>query len=146
MSGDDKRKLGKIQLQRVLVPASPKPDDEPSSSVRRSAPPPAPPPSSGTAVAYVDLTQLVVSAAILELVPRPAAEKQCVLPLACDDARIVVAMANPRDTRVIDEIAFTSGRAVIVKPAEPAALMATIAAAYDAIEKGAQEYRARGKR
>jgi len=139
MSGEDKRKLGKIQLQRLLVPVVPRAEDTPPSSATRAKEAGAAPVSSGPAP--VDLAHVTIAAAALELVPRPVAEAQRVLPLEVDDARIIVAMADPRDARVLDEIGFTSGKVVSPRAADPAALATTIQAAYDALEKGATEYR-----
>jgi hypothetical protein len=103
-------------------------------------------PRSSADTSGVDLSRVVLSASLLDLVPRAAAEALHVLPLWADDAQIVVAMANPRDEHAVDEIGFTSGRVVSVRPASPEALAVSIRAAYDALESGAPEYRADRKR
>ena len=139
MSGDDRPKLGKIQLARKLMArgeAAP-----PSSAARATDPTPAKAPQSGV-VPTVDLEQVVIAREHLELVPRPAAEALVLLPLLVRDDIVVVAMANPDDRRAIDEVEFATGKAVSPRAAGRELLLAAIAAAYDAAERGDLHYRA----
>jgi hypothetical protein len=150
MSGDDKRKLGKIQLERKLVARQ---DGNPPSSATRSrgaapdAPvsqaqvPPSPPSAPASGVVSVDLETIVIAAEHL-VVPRPAAEALVVLPLRVTDDTILVAMADPGDRKAIDEIEFATGKTVSARAVPREALRAIIAAAYDAIERGHTHYRA----
>jgi hypothetical protein len=147
MPGDDRRKLGKIQLERRL---GPRPDGTPpSSTTRAKEPPPASAPALGADAASpgipnVDLAQVVIAAEHLEVLPRPAAEALGMLPLLVRDDVVVVAMANPRDRRAIDELEFATGKTVSPRVASQESLTATIAAAYDAAERGETQYRGPG--
>jgi len=146
MSGDDKRKLGRIQLERKLVsrndPAPPSSANAaPPSSASRSVEDVPPAPDSGI-VPTVDLDHLVIATSHLEVLPRPAAEALAILPMQVRDDVVVVAMANPHDRRAIDELEFATGKAVSPRAAAREGLLAAIAAAYDAAERGEPQYRA----
>jgi hypothetical protein len=52
------------------------------------------------------------------------------------DERLFLAMANPRDKRVIDELEFVTGRRVYPYVAITSTLERTIRAAYDAKDQG----------
>jgi hypothetical protein len=138
MPGDDRRKLGRIQLERKLVSRN---DAAPPSSVTGALDKVPPAPDSGI-VPTVDLDHLVIATSHLEVLPRPAAEALAILPLQVRDDIVVVAMANPQDRRAIDEIEFATGKAVSPRAAAREGLMAAIAAAYDAAERGEPHYRA----
>jgi hypothetical protein len=136
MSGDDRRKLGRIQLERKLVSRN---DADPPSSASRALDDVPPAPDSGI-VPTVDLDHLVIATSHLEVLPRPAAEALAILPLQVRDDVVVVAMANPHDRRAIDE--FATGKLVSPRAAARPGLLAAIAAAYDAAERGEAQYRA----
>ncbi len=129
MSADDKRMLGRIQLRRVQVPVRPADEDPPSSTTRDAAPP------------TVDLDEITISRAALDVMPRPAAEVQRVLPLEVDGTHVVVAMADPGDERVLAEIAFATGKAVVARRVDANVLLDAIERAYDAVERGDAVYR-----
>ncbi len=88
----------------------------------------------------IDLNQVAIAAKTLDLVPREVASASLILPLLARDDRLFLAMANPRDKRVIDEIEFVTGRRVYPYVAMTSTLEQTIAAAYDAKEAGATHY------
>jgi hypothetical protein len=50
--------------------------------------------------------------AALKLVPRETAMRQTLLPLACDSSSITVAMADPSNIAVVDELSFRTGRRI----------------------------------
>jgi hypothetical protein len=108
---DDRRPLGKVPLQRKLVP-------------RRE----------------VDLLSVVIDTDALDAVPREVAEALLILPLAVRSDRLVLAMANTSDRRAIDEIEFVTGKTVQPQAAPRERLAATIAAAYDAKARGAPRW------
>ena len=62
--------------------------------------------------AGVDLNQIAIPIEYLELVPREVAESSRILPVLARDDRLFLAMANPRDKRVINELEFVTGRRV----------------------------------
>jgi DNA-binding response OmpR family regulator len=88
----------------------------------------------------IDLNQIVIAVEHLDLVPREVAESSRILPVLARDDRLFLAMANPRDKRVIDELEFVTGRRVYPYVAITHTLERTIAAAYDAKDSGASQY------
>src|SRR5437899_891473 len=62
-----------------------------------------------TRVPYVDCTTVQVEPEVWKIVPRPVAERHCVLPLRREGRRLVVAMAEPQNLNAHDELRFTSG-------------------------------------
>ena len=88
----------------------------------------------------IDLNQIVIAVEHLGLVPREVAESSRILPVLARDDRLFLAMANPRDKRVIDELEFVTGRRVYPYVAITSTLERTIAAAYGARECGESQY------
>lgn len=88
----------------------------------------------------IDLNQIAISIEHLDLVPREVAESSRILPVLARDDRLFLAMANPRDKRVIDELEFVTGRRVYPYVAITSTLERTIAAAYDARDAGQPHY------
>jgi DNA-binding response OmpR family regulator len=148
MSGDEKRPLGKIVLQRKLV----------SQEQLRQ---PAAPPSSASlpvdgasnrevealralseqyGVPGIDLAQIAVVVETLDTVPREIAESHRILPLLVRGERLFLAMADPHEKRVIDEIEFVTGKKVYPYVAIQTTLLKVIADAYDALERGESHY------
>jgi hypothetical protein len=117
---DDRRPVGKIPLQRKLVPRQ----------VAAAAAPESP------GVPAVDLRAAVIELAGLEAVPREVAEALLILPVTVRGDRIFLAMADPSNRRAIDEVEFVTGKAVQPWVAPRELLAATIAAAYDAKARG----------
>ncbi len=60
----------------------------------------------------IDLSQVVIPLTNLELIPLDIAQQHMILPIVVKEDRIFLAMADPNDRRVIDEIEFVSGRRV----------------------------------
>ncbi len=88
----------------------------------------------------LDLNQIAIAIGHLDLVPREVAESSRILPVLVRDDRLFLAMANPRDKRVIDELEFVTGRRVYPYVAITNTLERTIRAAYDAKDAGAPHY------
>ena len=88
----------------------------------------------------IDLNQIAIAIAHLDLVPREVAESSRILPVLARDDRLFLAMANPRDKRVIDELEFVTGRRVYPYVAITSTLERTIRAAYDAKDAGEPHY------
>lgn len=84
----------------------------------------------------IDLHQVAISIDTLGLVPREVAESSRLLPVLARDERLFLAMANPQDKRVIDELEFVTGRKVYPYVAVTTTLDRTIAAAYAAKDRG----------
>lgn len=88
----------------------------------------------------IDLNQIAISIETLDLVPREVADSSRILPVLARDDRLFLAMANPRDKRVIDELEFVTGRRVYPYVAITSTLERAITAAYDAKDAGETHY------
>jgi DNA-binding response OmpR family regulator len=88
----------------------------------------------------IDLNQIAIAIEHLDLVPREVAESSRILPVLARDDRLFLAMANPRDKRVVDELEFVTGRKVYPYVAITSTLERTIRGAYDAKDAGEPHY------
>lgn len=88
----------------------------------------------------IDLNQIALKSEYLDMVPREVAESSRILPVLVREDRLFLAMANPTDKRVIDELEFVTGRKVYPYIAITTTLEKTIRAAYDAKEAGEPSY------
>src|ERR1700722_8286646 len=84
----------------------------------------------------IDLGQIALLLEHLAVVPREMCESHQILPVLLRGDRIFLAMANPKDKRVIDELEFVTGKKVYPYIALTGALSRTIVAAYDAKAQG----------
>jgi len=152
---DEKRPLGKILLQRKLV--SQQQLEEALRAQKRS---PTPTPlasvlvddgqvdeiealralSEQNGVPGIDLTQVAITLEHLDVVPREVAETHKVLPVLMRTDRIFLAMADPHDKRVIDELEFVTGKKVYAYIAMSSTLAKTTEAAYEAKARGDKHY------
>jgi len=73
--------------------------------------------------------------AVLKLVPSELALRQTLLPMAADTSSITVAMADPTNIAVIDEISFRTGRRVKVALAGDREIAAAVRRVYFADEE-----------
>jgi DNA-binding response OmpR family regulator len=155
MSSDEKRPLGKILLQRKLV--SQQDLDSALRSQRRSQTP-APLASQliddGTVdevdalralseqhgVPGIDLTQVAFVLEHLDVVPRELAEANRILPVLVRGDRIFLAMTDPHDKRVVDELEFVTGKKVYPYVAVHSTLVRMTSAIYDAKARGDAHY------
>jgi len=152
---DEKRPLGKILLQRKLVSQQQLED-----ALRAQKRSPTPTPlasvlvddgqvdeiealralSEQNGVPGIDLTQVAIVLEHLDVVPLEVAETHKVLPVLMRGDRIFLAMADPHDKRVIDELEFVTGKKVYAYIAVSSTLAKTTAAAYEAKERGEKHY------
>jgi DNA-binding response OmpR family regulator len=88
----------------------------------------------------IDLTQICLKLDDLELLPREIAEKHLILPVLARDDRLFIAMANPREKKVIDELEFVTGKKVYPYVALDAALSRVIEEAYVRKARGEAYY------
>ncbi len=154
MMGGEKKQLGKILLQQKLVT----PDElEGLLTNQRSSP--------GTRLGSaavesgavdevdmlralseqhglpgIDLAQTVVPLENLKLIPHDIAKQYLILPFSVKDEHLFLAMADPSDRRVIDEIEFVTGRNVFPYVAVAKSLDAVIAEAYRLLDQGKDYY------
>jgi len=80
----------------------------------------------------------------LALVPREVAEREAVLPLLLHEDLLVVAMADPLDHRLLDELRFMTQRRLVVVMAAPGTLAPAIARAYEPVPVDPKPDRLRG--
>ncbi|MCB9614884.1 MAG: response regulator [Sandaracinus sp.] len=88
----------------------------------------------------IDLAQVVVPTENLRWIPADVAKRHSILPVLVKDDRIFLAMADPRDRRVIDEIEFVTGRRVFPYVALHDLLQEVIEEAYRLLDKGESHY------
>jgi DNA-binding response OmpR family regulator len=88
----------------------------------------------------IDLTQICLRLEDLELLPREIAEKHLILPVLVRDDRLFIAMANPREKKVIDELEFVTGKKVYPYVALETVLARVIEAAYGKKVRGEAYY------
>jgi hypothetical protein len=65
-------------------------------------------------VPYLDCAAVQCGTKILQSVPGAMATRLVVLPIRIDQGRIVIAMAEPQNVTIIDELRFTTGKEVPV--------------------------------
>lgn len=78
----------------------------------------------------IDLGQLCLKLDDLDVLPREIAEKHLILPVLVQGDRLFVAMANPRERKVLDELEFVTGKKVYPYVALDGPLAQVIEAAY----------------
>jgi len=88
----------------------------------------------------LDLSEVVILIEHLDHIPREVCETHGILPILVRGEHVFLAMTNPKDARVIDEIEFVTGKKVYPYVALPQSLAATTSAAYDAKARGATFY------
>jgi DNA-binding response OmpR family regulator len=88
----------------------------------------------------IDLSQICLRLEHLELLPREIAETHRILPVLERDDRLFVAMADPREKHVIDELEFVTGKRVYPYVALDAALATAIEQAYGRKTRGESFY------
>lgn len=155
MSSDDKKPIGRILLKRRLISQEELDKQlETQKAARDGVPLASRIASSGVVpetevlralseqfgVPGIDLNQLSLALEHLDMVPREVAESSRVLPVLVRDDRLFLAMGNPQDKRVIDELEFVTGRRIYPYVAISTTLEKTIRDAYDAKERGERQY------
>ena len=88
----------------------------------------------------IDLAQTVVPLENLKLVPHDIARQYLILPFSVKDEHLFLAMADPSDKRVVDEIEFVTGRKVFPYVAVSKSLERIIEEAYRNLGAGEELY------
>lgn len=88
----------------------------------------------------IDLDQVCVKLADLELLPREIAERHLILPVLSRGDRLFVAMANPKEKKVLDELEFVTGKRVYPYVALEVHLEKVIQEAYSRRARGEEFY------
>ncbi|HEY3822559.1 MAG TPA: hypothetical protein VGL81_35585 [Polyangiaceae bacterium] len=156
MSADPKRALGRILLQRKLVPKELLGAlTEPKEAAPRSAPVEVTKEAAKrdteldelraladrSGAPALDLRLATIVLEHLDVVPVEVAEALHILPVLVREAGIYLAMVDPHDKRAVEEIEFVTGKTVYPFIAVKTTLRRTIAAAYGAKARGDREYR-----
>jgi DNA-binding response OmpR family regulator len=84
----------------------------------------------------IDLGQICLRLETLDLLPREIAERHLLLPVLMRDDRLFVAMANPRERKVLDELEFVTGKKVYPYVALETSLLHVIEEAYTRKARG----------
>lgn len=66
-----------------------------------------------TRIPYADCETVEIDPEILKLLPCAVARRCCVLPIHCQGTKLVVAMAEPQNLHILDELRFSTGMDVI---------------------------------
>ncbi len=88
----------------------------------------------------VDLGQVVIPLSNLRLIPQEIARQHLILPVVLKEGKLFLAMADPTDRRVIDEIEFVTGTRVFPYVALQDPLQSVIEDAYRSLENGEELY------
>jgi type IV pilus assembly protein PilB len=81
-------------------------------------------------VPYLDCTTIRCEKGALDCVPAAVAERLAILPVCMENLKLVVAMAEPQNLTVIDELRFTSGKTISPRLAFRAEILDAISRNY----------------
>lgn len=111
-----------VVLAPEVIP-EPTPEPEPEPTTQREA---AIALAARLGLAYVDLTEFAVDASVVSLVPDSMARRNVALPISRAGDRIVVALADPGNVVVLDDVAAVVRAPIVSVVAEPEAILAAI--------------------
>jgi CheY-like chemotaxis protein len=89
----------------------------------------------------IDLSSVVVPLSNLDMVPREIATKHLILPVIVKETQIFLAMADPEETRVIEELEFVTGKRVFPYVALHHVIRKVVDACYRLKDEGEGFYR-----
>jgi CheY-like chemotaxis protein len=132
MSQGDKKSIGRIALQQRALTATEIEQRRASAALdRRSGPvDDLKALSEKFGVPAIDLSQACIRLADLELIPLEIARRHVILPVRVKADRLFIAMANPREKKVVDELEFVTDKKVFPYVAPEDALKDAIEKAY----------------
>jgi CheY-like chemotaxis protein len=136
MGQGDKKNIGRISLQQR--PQSAEDPTKPSSE--RLGVEELKALSEKFGVPAIDLRQVCIKLADLELFPLEIARRHVILPILVREDRLFVAMANPHEKKVIDELEFVTDKKVFPYVALSAPLREAIEKAYSAHSRQEEFY------
>ncbi len=88
----------------------------------------------------IDLNQICLKIEDLDILPKEIAEKHLLLPVLTRDESLFVAMGNPNEKKVIEELEFATGKRVYCYVALEGVLSRVIQAAYAKKARGEEYY------
>ena len=90
----------------------------------------------------IDLSRSSFLLSVLQMIPRPVAEHDRILPLSTEGGRLHIAVIDPNSGKEsIDEVRFITGMDVSVYVALPSALLRCLTEAFDACEQNESVWR-----
>jgi DNA-binding response OmpR family regulator len=92
-------------------------------------------------VPAVDLGASTISTEVLTVIPQEVAASHVILPLAFEGQSLQVALANPHQTSLLDEVAFACGKQTLPFVGPKILLQNAIKGAHEAKAKGARAWR-----
>jgi DNA-binding response OmpR family regulator len=153
MSSDTKKSIGSILLKQRAV--SKKQLDDALRSAKRGDPPLASrlaeqgiiretqalkALSEQSGCPGIDLGQVVIRLDDLQLVPRELADRHCLVPVLVKGNRMFVAMSDPTDRDVLNQLEMVTGKRAFPYIALKSTLRRVISDAYDARQRGDKHY------
>ncbi len=88
----------------------------------------------------VNLDEVEIDLKCLDIIPLEIASQHVILPISVSEDSINLAMANPDDQRVIDEVEFVSGKRVFPHVALHAHILECVEKCYQARATGEEQY------
>jgi type IV pilus assembly protein PilB len=88
-----------------------------------------------THVPYVDCANIEIDPDVLKLLPHAIAKRCCVLPIHCLGTKLVVAMAEPQNLQVLDELRFSTGMDIIPRLAFRTEISIAVDKSYGQVEE-----------
>lgn len=89
----------------------------------------------------IDLSSVVMPLSNLDIVPREIATKHLILPVIVKDSQIFLAMSDPEESRVIEELEFVTGKKVFPYVALHHVINAVVETCYRLKDEGESFYR-----
>jgi len=87
-----------------------------------------------TSVPYIDCESLEVESETLKLLPHAIARRCCALPVLVQGTKLVVAMAEPQNLQIVDELRFSTGMNIIPRLSFRTEIKAAVEKWYGRIE------------
>jgi len=87
-----------------------------------------------SAVEYVDCQKLQPGASVLKLIPLALAKRCRAIPISADSKTLTVAMTEPQDIQILDELRFKTGLKVVAKFAFQGELTQAIERIYSTVD------------
>jgi DNA-binding response OmpR family regulator len=132
MTEKDRKQLGRIALQRRNATSDEPGEGQLIEQLKGL--------SEKFGVPAFDLGQICLRLSDLEFLPREIAEQHTLLPVLLKDERLFVAMADPSQAKVIDELEFVTGKRIYAYVAQEEALVEAIKRAYTLRGRGERFY------
>jgi type IV pilus assembly protein PilB len=88
-----------------------------------------------THIPYADCDQIEIDPEVLKILPHAIALRCCVLPIHAQATKLVVAMAEPQNLQIIDELRFSTGMDIIPRLSFRGEIVAAVEKWYGQVEE-----------